>query len=812
MFSSPLPGFVLLALNAGFAFGRRQNNSLLQGGARVGIVGGVLLKKLSLLLCMAVAAGSVAYAGGGGENMLLVVNPNDEPSLRIANAYIAARHIPACNDLYLAPPATPGGLTPITITEAQFDSGYLVPIYNAIASRGLINQIDYIGTLGQSQAVNIYTSYSLNDCLAQLTQFHNGMGVSGIVYRPSEILQGPNFGRNSNVFDYTPGANAAIHHTQSLVNLSGTLPTPNVQWYMSGMIGYAGQYGQLPSQVIQGLRRSVAGDGAKPAGTVYFEDSGDAYRIPPQKTYWPSVQSYMTAHRISWVQESGVTPVNRQNVLGVAIGAANFTAPNGSNYVAGSWADSLTSWGGVYGSNPQTQAAMMLQAGCAGSAGTVNEPTNGMGRFPLCGIWVFMHDGSTLGEAFYKSVNTPDMIMFQGDLLSQAYADIPQVSTSVPLNSSTVSGIVSVSASASLTNPLTATGIASLSLFVDGMNTGLTVSGSAGTFNLNTATLTDGQHELRVVAYNNSLAASEGCAILNVAVNNLGQSVRLGGASSYNIGWNQTLAIPVSVTQGSGPAITGVQLQSYGRVVGAISGTTGSLSVSGTQLAFDANLLTPVAILSSGSQVQGTPITVIRQNRPFPGTVPTPVGKQNHGFDFYYYPGAGGNTLATTNFSGTAAYVGHADAATIGFTDGVDPNIPSALKSNNAGLAVAIKGLFTVPAYGEYGFSAIYGGWTSGAILVDGVPLNSFDCWNGSSYDASGGADSGCSVYLQPGEHSVTVQLVQATASSNSNFSLYYRSPQQGGPNNTIKGGQQYYEPPQTSYFALSPFFYTVLK
>ena len=45
-----------------------------------------------------------ARGGGGGENMLLVVNPNDPSALQIANAYAVLRDIPANNIVFLAPP------------------------------------------------------------------------------------------------------------------------------------------------------------------------------------------------------------------------------------------------------------------------------------------------------------------------------------------------------------------------------------------------------------------------------------------------------------------------------------------------------------------------------------------------------------------------------------------------------------------------------------------------------------------------------------------------------------------------------------
>ena len=772
-----------------------------------------------------------AYGGGGGENMLLVVNPNDEPSLRIANAYIAARHIPSCNVLYLVPPSPAAGTgTPwLTISGTQFSNSCLPVIANAITSRGLTNQIDYIGTLGQSLVVsNSGITMSLHTCLAHLTQLQNGMAVGSVSQRYSEVCQNTellNF--NNSSFAYTPGSNPAIHHSQLLPKL-GTSPTPNVQWYMAGMIGYAGQFGMNPQQVIQSLQRSVAADGTKPSGTIYYENNTDP-RSTCRAPFWPPVQAYMNAHGIPWLQqENANAPVNCRNVLGAEIGSSGYSAPNGSNYLPGSWADCLTSFGANYTTDAvQTQMSMLIQAGCAGSSGTVDEPSATQYRFPLSDIWVFQHDGSTLGEAFYKSVYEPDLILFQGDLLSQAFADIPQVSfTSAPASGATVNGTISVSASASLSNPLTATGIAGLSLFLDGTNSGLSVIGSSGTFALDTTKLTDGLHEVRIVAYNNSQAASEGCALLNVAVNNVGQSVSIGGTNSYNIAWNQLLPLSVSAVQGSGAAaITTIQLQSNGRVLGSVSGASGTVTLSGTQLACDGNPVTPVAIQSNGGQIQGTTITVNRQIRPFPGTKTTAAINRNPGFDYYFYPGAAGNTLATTNFSGIATYVGHADTACLWPNNALDPNVPSALRgANSANMAITIKGLFTVTTAGEYALWGKIAGVTSAAIQVDGVTINGFDLWNGSTYAVPIAAlsthpfDSGGTAYLLPGEHSVTIQLVQKVAptyfgtSVGESASIYFRTERPGVPLSYQKGGGQYYLPAEMGSFASSPMFYTVLK
>ena len=777
------------------------------------------LKKIVLFVLILISGGfwGAAKAGGGGENLLLVVNPNEEWALRIANAYIAARHIPANNVLYIVPPSSGGGgATQMVINEAALDSVYINPIYNAIAARGLINQIDYIGVIGQPHVV---FNLAFTDCLAQLTQLHNGMTAASIISRPSELLQDPTF-FNTHNFDYSYGTNAAIHHSQALPNLSGTSPTPTVQWYMAGMIGYAGQHGLQADQVIQSLQRSVAGDGAKPQGTFYFENSGDAARSGTRKYYWASVEGYMTAHGIPWIEEASALPVNRPDVMGVQIGVAGFFAPQGSNYLPGSWADNLTSYGGIYYSDAgpnETTTSMLIQAGCAASGGTILEPLAVQERFPLCDIFVFQHEGSTLGEAFYKSLKQPDLNMFHGDLLSQPFADIPLVSfTSAPSDGAIVNGIIQVSATASLNNPSIATGIASFTLFVDGTNSGLTSSGnSSATFNLNTTTLSDGCHELRAVAYNNSQAASEGYAILNVAVNNHGQSVGIAGTNSYNINWNQTLPLSVSAIQGSGPTITGIQLQSNGRVLGSISGTGGIITVNATQLAFRGNPITPVALLSNGGQILGPTIMVNQMTRPFYGTKITPFSNQNPGFDFYYYPGAAGNTLATTNFTGTPAMVGHG----LGAVMNSSLNLPTPLLGGSGvGLAISMNASFTVTTAGEYLFCPRLSDWTSVGILIDGVLLRSFDRWNGSSYlGLSMGYsfdtyDDGVSAYLLPGEHTVTIQLAQATLPNSGLLAkLFYSSPRVGVPFTYARTGD--YQPGVIiGAIPAAPTFYTIQK
>ena len=78
-------------------------------------------------------------AGGGPENMILVVNSSDPGSLTIANQYIDLRKIPACNVVYLD---WRGGDAQIDINT--FRDKILRPIVSEIEKRNLSAQIDGI--------------------------------------------------------------------------------------------------------------------------------------------------------------------------------------------------------------------------------------------------------------------------------------------------------------------------------------------------------------------------------------------------------------------------------------------------------------------------------------------------------------------------------------------------------------------------------------------------------------------------------------------------------------------------------------------
>ncbi len=482
-----------------------------------------------------------ARAGGGGENMLLVVNPNDPNALQIANAYATLRDIPTNNILFITPPPDYNNNLGNPISQTEVMNTYLTPIASAISARGLGNQIDYIGTVGEATCYSIIpqantpdtNANSLNYALDLLTPLTDGSALTlqnatySHPYGPTSALyQNPN--------SIPIGDNPAILHSANYsVSYSGT--NIATQYYMSGTIGYTGTNGNTAAQVISGLQKGVASDGTRPWGAIYFEDNSDI-RSTTRDWEWPATEAQLTTRGMPWVYQDntpGATPQNQSNVFGAVCGAATATLPNGSTQLPGSWADDLTSYGCDFSDTSQTKATMFITAGAVGTTGSVIEPYATAARFTNSSIYTFIADGSTLGEAFAKSVASPDVQMPLGDMLAQPCADVPKVAfTSAPANGGFVAGTITVSASAALINPHIATGVAELELLVDGMvSSSGTLAGGSGTFSLNTAGLSDGVHEIRIVAINNAQAATEGYSSRRIVVDNHGRTISFNGGN-----------------------------------------------------------------------------------------------------------------------------------------------------------------------------------------------------------------------------------------------------------------------------------------
>ncbi len=728
-----------------------------------------------------------AWAGGGGGNVLVVVNPGDEQQVRIANAYQKLHDI-ADNHFVFIEPRTVDGVYRIRDQKTQGSFSYvnelLIPIYDHMMDQGLNGSIDYITTLGQSTKVTGLSGGTSGNIRAHdfLLRHVDALATGVSIEDLSTASPRYNDDGASFPFDVTPyqeGDNPALIHSAD-------------DLYVTGTLGYTGIFGNSPTDIISNLTRTAQSAGTHPVGTIYYEENNNI-RSNIREFVWPNAQTDLTARGIPFVETSntpGSAPRNRNDVRGAVIGAADYAVPNGSTYLPGSWADSLTSYGCDFDLRVQTKASELIRAGVGGTSGTVTEPGASPMRFPRAYIHLYLADGSTLGEALQMSVRFPHLISMLGDPLGQPYADVSTVTLlSGPADEGLVSGSIQWVANATLNSFNLATGLNRIDLYVDGRLTD-TVVGNNGTFTVDTTALSDGRHRFRFVGVNNAAARSQGHLLRHVMVSNAGRSVSAGG--DLDVGTAVSVNIPVSSAAGAG-VVSRIELRHLGRVVGQLPATAGLLNLTLQPLAYGDNTVTPVAVFSDGAEVQGTPIVITRAPSYWPGQTPLLPGNRQHGILGEYFPGQGGTSIAASSFNGVPAVSVLHSRLFVGVHNGTDASKtrlanqtaqlgdveahPIGSVSNASlvdGLSARYSGRFEVVEDGEYNFF-FFKSSDSAELLINGIRVQGFDNHN---FGFPGYYSS--SVFLAKGEHTLRVLSASTNIGVNPGFSdiaLYVRGP-----------------------------------
>jgi hypothetical protein len=171
------------------------------------------------------------------------------------------------------------------------------------------------------------------------------------------------------------------------------------------------------------IDRGALADSVMPTGTVYVMRTSDMGRNLRSWTFSPldlldqALSPYVKASLV----ESNLLS-DRDDVLYYVQGTANQKA-SGNSWVPGGIGDSLTSSAGVLpASGNQTPITWWIEQGAVGSYGTVSEPCDAVKKFPDPAIFIRHYtSGSTLVEAYWKSVEMPFQGNFIGDPLVAPY-------------------------------------------------------------------------------------------------------------------------------------------------------------------------------------------------------------------------------------------------------------------------------------------------------------------------------------------------------------------------------------------------------
>lgn len=539
----------------------------------------VLRIALAAAACFGLLA-RTATAGGGPENVLLVVNANSDSSKTIANHYIQLRKLPATNVVYIDWKA---GIERISVNT--FSTRLLSPLLKTIEQRGLSNQIDYIVYSSDFPWRISLQAYFPDDKTLRGRGFAS---LTGATYLWQYVRAKSPLIVSLNTNWYVPASEVDNRVTcQKLGNIEsrgfhfrtawapdGTPAKDSDQgqrYFLSTMLGVTSGRGNTVQEVISYLERAAFADGHRPRGTVYFMKNGNI-RSKTRHECFDEVAAQLIRLGVPARVLPGKIPRGAHDIVGLMVGAADFDfAAANDTILPGAICEHLTSTGGALNSDAgQTPLSVFLRNGAAGASGTVAEPFAIQAKFPLPSLHLHYARGCSLAESFYQAVTCPYQLLIVGDPLCQPWASFPQVSVEGVQPGQEVRDTLAITPTGA---DVLGRKVALFEIYVDGRLVARSKPGN--TLSLDSTQLLDGYHELRVVGVAGDAIETQGRTIVPFRVNNHGRSVELSLAAAD--GASGGIAVRLFVRQ---PEASQIFVMQNSRRVGQVDGPEGEVQIS----------------------------------------------------------------------------------------------------------------------------------------------------------------------------------------------------------------------------------------
>jgi uncharacterized protein (TIGR03790 family) len=401
-----------------------------------------LLLGVFWLSIVAFPAGQL-WAGGSGLNVIVVVNQNSTNSVQLGNDYCEQREVPPQNVLRVT--GWTGGAT--NWSRSEFEAYLRDPLLAMLTSRGLTNQTDYV-LLSMDIPYRIVDGDNYNSTTSALFYGFKTNTAPPLICLPAGCSL-PDASSNSYAFSEMPFREAP----------PDTAPTNSFLAMMLTDDTLAG------AELI--LSRGVASDSTFPTQAVYLAKTSDPARNVRFVEFDNAILDTLIRGDDSLVW-TNTDSTSSTDLLGLLTGLANLSLPANA-FVPGAMGDSLTSYAGGIGpgdSGGQTTLLAFLEAGAAGSYGTITEPCNYPQKFPNPLDYFYQNRGFCLAESYYQSVLNPYQGLLVGEPLSAPFARPGTANWSSLTNGSVLSGqaALNLTFSAAATNlPL-----ARVDLFLDG--------------------------------------------------------------------------------------------------------------------------------------------------------------------------------------------------------------------------------------------------------------------------------------------------------------------------------------------------------
>ncbi|WP_082885541.1 MULTISPECIES: TIGR03790 family protein [Methylomonas] len=170
----------------------------------------------------------------------------------------------------------------------------------------------------------------------------------------------------------------------------------------------------------------VAADYSQPKGAAYLLKTSDKARSSRAVLFPEIAKGLSQFWPVYYLEQDYIA--GRQDVMFYFTGLTKVPHIADNRYLPGAVADHLTSSGGVMSGSDQMNIQEWLRAGATGSYGAVVEPCNFPAKFSNPGVLMYFYlRGSSLIEAYWKSVAQPGQGIFVGEPLAKPFAYPPRV-------------------------------------------------------------------------------------------------------------------------------------------------------------------------------------------------------------------------------------------------------------------------------------------------------------------------------------------------------------------------------------------------
>jgi uncharacterized protein (TIGR03790 family) len=345
------------------------------------------------------------FAGGSGLNVVVVVNQNSTNSVQLGNYYCEKRGVPPQN--YLRITNNWSGSN-IWWTQLEFETNLLDPLVAMLADRGLTNQVDYV-VLSMDIPFQVAASNGFNATTAAL--FY-GFKTDDCSNNCPEGIPGCNLpAASSNAYAFSEG----------IFRQTPPIAAGSNSWLVTMLT--SSNLAQAQAIVDGG----VASDGAFPTQTVWLAKTTDWARNVRYVEFDNAIFDARVAGDSALMRTNSDSPYGLTNLQGYLTGLYSFDILSNA-FVPGAIADSLTSYGGfIFWPNSQTTVLVFLNAGAAGSYGTVTEPCNWPQKFPSPQDYFYQARGFSLAECYYMSLANPYQGLIVGEPLAAPFASPPGI-------------------------------------------------------------------------------------------------------------------------------------------------------------------------------------------------------------------------------------------------------------------------------------------------------------------------------------------------------------------------------------------------